>query len=182
MKRKCCSSSVIENQYLIKIIPERTSIFSNSGTSSKNWSYCSSVQNPITFSTPARLYQLRSNKTISPPAGKCVIYLWKYHCVLSRSLGAGRATVLQTRGFKRCMIRLIAPPLPAESRPSNMTSTLSFFSTTQSCNLTSSPCSLKSSLKYFWRAAFFSSLSGSPLRRSSSISSSSSSSKLSNIS
>ena len=33
---------------------------------------CSSgVQKPMTYSTPARLYQLRSKITISPPAGKC---------------------------------------------------------------------------------------------------------------
>ena len=51
-------------------MPERTSIFSNSGTIRKNSSYSSSVQKPITRSTPARLYQLRSNSTISPPAGR----------------------------------------------------------------------------------------------------------------
>ncbi len=72
MKRKCCSSSVIENQYLMRMMPERTSIFSNSGTVRKNSSHSSSVQKPITRSTPARLYQLRSNRTISPPAGRWV--------------------------------------------------------------------------------------------------------------
>ena len=35
-KRKCCSSSVIENQYLIRMMPERTSMRSNSGTERKN--------------------------------------------------------------------------------------------------------------------------------------------------
>ena len=70
-KRKCCSSSEIENQYLMSRMPERTSIFSNSGTLRKNSSYSSSVQKPITFSTPARLYQLRSKSTISPAAGRC---------------------------------------------------------------------------------------------------------------
>ena len=35
-KRNCCSSSVIENQYLISRVPEPTIIFSNSGTSLKN--------------------------------------------------------------------------------------------------------------------------------------------------
>jgi hypothetical protein len=52
-------------------MPLRTSIFSNSGTERKNSSYSSSVQKFITRSTPARLYQLRSNSTISPPAGRC---------------------------------------------------------------------------------------------------------------
>jgi len=54
------------NQYLISTMPERTSMRSNSGTDRKNSSTSSSVQNPITRSTPARLYQLRSNSTISP--------------------------------------------------------------------------------------------------------------------
>src|SRR6476660_8993213 len=99
-KRNCCSSSVIENQYLIRMVPERTNILSNSGTERKNSSTSSSVQKPMTRSTPARLYQLRSNRTISPPAGKCGTYLWKYHCVRSRSLGAaGSATTRQTRGL-----------------------------------------------------------------------------------
>ena len=51
------------------MIPERTSIFSRWGTVTKNSSTCPIVQEPITRSTPARLYQLRSNRTISPPAG-----------------------------------------------------------------------------------------------------------------
>ena len=70
-KRISCSWSDSENQYLMSWIPERMIIFSNSGTSRKNASYCSSVQKPITFSTPARLYQLRSKSTISPAAGRC---------------------------------------------------------------------------------------------------------------
>ena len=49
---------------------ERTSILSNSGTERKNSSTSSSVQNPMTRSTPARLYQLRSNRTTSPAAGR----------------------------------------------------------------------------------------------------------------
>ena len=67
----CCSSSVMENQYLISLMPERCSIDSNDGTERKNSSYSSSVQKPMTRSTPARLYQLRSNSTISPAAGRC---------------------------------------------------------------------------------------------------------------
>src|SRR4029079_9204112 len=67
-KRTSCSLSLTENQYLIRMIPERTSIRSNSGTERRNSLYSSSLQKPITRSTPARLYQLRSNNTISPPA------------------------------------------------------------------------------------------------------------------
>src|ERR1035441_1985001 len=49
-KRNSCSSSGMENQYLTSWMPERTSIFSNSGTVRKNSSYSASVQNPITRS------------------------------------------------------------------------------------------------------------------------------------
>lgn len=70
-KRRSCSSSLTENQYLITTMPERTSIFSNSGHDRRNSSCSSGVQNPMTRSTPARLYQLRSKRTISPAAGSC---------------------------------------------------------------------------------------------------------------
>ena len=70
LKRKACSSSVIENQYFSTMIPERVSMRSNSGTERKNSSTSCGVQKPITRSTPARLYQERSNSTISPPAGR----------------------------------------------------------------------------------------------------------------
>ena len=50
---------------------ERTSMRSNSGASRMNSQYSTSVQKPITRSTPARLYQERSNMTISPAAGRC---------------------------------------------------------------------------------------------------------------
>src|SRR5690349_25173472 len=78
-KRSSCSLSLTENQYLTRIVPERISIRSNSGTERRNSRYSSSVQKPITRSTLARLYQLRSNNTISPPAGSCATYRWKYH-------------------------------------------------------------------------------------------------------
>ena len=62
----------LENQYLMRMMPEPISIFFEvEGTVRKNSSTSSAEQNPITFSTPARLYQLRSNSTISPPAGRC---------------------------------------------------------------------------------------------------------------
>src|ERR1035437_4290381 len=52
------------------MMPARTSIRSNSGQLCRNSRYSALVQNPITRSTPARLYQLRSNRTISPAAGQ----------------------------------------------------------------------------------------------------------------
>ena len=62
-------------------------------------------------------------KTISPAAGRCSIYRWKYHWLRSRSVGAGSATILASRGFNRSVNRLIAEPLPAASRPSKITTT-----------------------------------------------------------
>ena len=46
----------------MRMIPERTSIRSNSGQERRNSRYSSSVQKPMTRSTPARLYQLRSKQ------------------------------------------------------------------------------------------------------------------------
>ena len=44
--------------------------FSAAGQCSRNRRCCSAVQKPMTYSTPARFYQLRSKITISPAAGK----------------------------------------------------------------------------------------------------------------
>ena len=69
--RRVCSSGLTSSQYLSRMIPESTIAFSTAGTCSRNRSVCSGVQKPITRSTPARLYQLRSKITTSPAAGKC---------------------------------------------------------------------------------------------------------------
>lgn len=69
--RRSCSVSLTENQYLRSSMPASMSIRSKVGHWCRNCQYSSSVQKPITFSTPARLYQLRSNRTISPLAGSC---------------------------------------------------------------------------------------------------------------
>ena len=69
-KRRSCSPSLTENQYLSRMIPERTSIRSNSGHARSHSACCSGVQNPSTRSTPPRLYQERSRITISPAAGR----------------------------------------------------------------------------------------------------------------
>ncbi len=45
-KRRSCSSSLTENQYLSKIMPERISIRSNWGQEARNSRYCSSLQKP----------------------------------------------------------------------------------------------------------------------------------------
>ena len=70
------------------------------------------------------------------------MYIWLF----SRSVGAVSATTLNTRGLTRSVIALIVPPLPAPSRPSNTTQTLSPLCLTHSCSVTSSPCSRSSSL------------------------------------
>ena len=90
---------------------------------------------------PARLYQLRSNSTISPAAGSSATYRWKYHWEVWRSVGFGSATCLVIRGFVCSVIRLIVPPLPAASRPSKITTTRAPVSATHCSIFTSSSCS-----------------------------------------
>ena len=63
-----------------------------------------------------------------------------YICDFSRSVGAGSATTRNTRGLTRSVIRLIVPPFPAVSRPSNTTQILAPEALTHSCMATSSPC------------------------------------------
>ena len=112
------------------------------------------MQNPITRSTPARLYQLRSKITTSPAAGKRWTYRWTYICDFSRSVGVGRAITRNTRGLTRSVIRLIVPPFPAVSRPSNTTQTLAPESFTHSCMATSSPCRTRIWRSYSLRFIF----------------------------
>jgi len=65
------------------------------------------------------------------------MYIWDF----SRSVGALRATTRNTRGLTRSVMRLITPPLPAVSRPSNTTTILAPVAFTHSCRETSSTCS-----------------------------------------
>jgi LSD1 subclass zinc finger protein len=69
-KRVRCSFCDTENHSLTRWIPLRTSIRSSSGADRRNSMYWRGSAKPITRSTPARLYQLRSNITISPAAGR----------------------------------------------------------------------------------------------------------------
>ncbi len=68
--RRVCSSMLTSSQYLIRMMPDRIISFSNAGTPLRNCSTSSLGVKPITRSTPARLYQLRSQITISPAAGR----------------------------------------------------------------------------------------------------------------
>src|SRR5712691_10214468 len=113
----------------------------------------------MTRSTPARLYQLRSKRTSWPAAGRCSMYRWKYHCDCSRSVGWGSAAIRAMRGLRYSVTRLIVLPLPAASRPSNITTTRQPSLRTHSCSFTSSACSRKSSFSYL----FLASLAGCPV-------------------
>jgi hypothetical protein len=69
-RRVCCSGQT-SSQYLSRMMPESIIAFSTSGIIFRNRAVCSGVQKPITRSTPARLYQLRSKMITSPAAGRC---------------------------------------------------------------------------------------------------------------
>ena len=77
-------------------------------------------------------------------------YIWDF----SRSVGVGRATTRNTRGLTRSVIRLIVPPFPAVSRPSNTMQILAPDSFTHSCIATSSPCSTRICRSYSLRFSF----------------------------
>ena len=153
-RRRVCSSALTSSQYFSSRIPSSAMAFSTPGVSSRNRSVSAGVQKPITRSTPARLYQLRSKITTSPAAGKCGRYRWMYICDFSRSVGAGRATTRNTRGLTRSVIRLIVPPFPAVSRPSNTMQIFAPDALTHSCMATSSPCSSFISRSYSFRFIF----------------------------
>ena len=53
-----------------------------------------------------------------------------------------------SRGLRYSVTRLIAPPLPAASRPSKITTILAPSARTHSCIFTSSPCRRNSSASY----------------------------------
>ncbi|SHX13930.1 Uncharacterised protein [Mycobacteroides abscessus subsp. abscessus] len=144
-----CSAADTENHSLVRLIPSLTSICSKSGAWWINSECCSSLQNPITRSTPARLYQDRSKNTISPAAGRCGTYRWKYHWVRSRSVGFSSATTRAPRGFRCSMKRLMVPPLPAASRPSKRMTCRAPVRLLQFCSLSSSICSSRFSSSYW---------------------------------
>ena len=138
--RRSCSSSDTENQYLRSMIPSSTRRRSKIGAWWRKRRYSSDVANPITRSTPARLYHERSKMTISPFVGNFSTYRWKYHCPCSREFGAGRASMRHVLGLRYWVIRLMAEPLPAASRPSMMMTKRAPVETTHCCISTSSAC------------------------------------------
>jgi hypothetical protein len=136
--RRSCSVLDTENQNLISVMPSLASMRSNSGASRRNSVHSSGWQKPMTRSTPARLYQDRSNITISPAAGRCAMYRCRYHSVRSFSVGFSSATTRAPRGLRFSANRLIVPPLPAASRPSKTIMMRSPASLVHRCSLSSS--------------------------------------------
>ena len=78
--------------------------------------------------------------TISPAVGNFSTYRWKYHWPASRDVGAGNASMRHVRGLRYWVMRLMAEPLPAASRPSMITTRRAPVSTTHCCISTSSAC------------------------------------------
>ncbi|MNE57866.1 hypothetical protein D3C80_1528560 [compost metagenome] len=68
--RRSCSSGVTSSQYFNNMMPESTMACSTMGAPARNLSLASWLQKPMTRSTPALLYQLRSKMMISPAAGR----------------------------------------------------------------------------------------------------------------
>ena len=95
-------------------------------------------------------------RTISPEAGMCTAYRWKYHWVDSRSVGFSSATTRAPRGLRCSVNRLIAPPLPAASRPSKTTTTFRPDALTCFCSLSSSICSSRLVVSYSRTRSFLS--------------------------
>mgnify|MGYP007089478049 CR=1 FL=1 len=128
--------------------PSSINISSSCVTCLINRLYWSLLQNPITGSTTARLYQLLSKKTISPGLGSTWMYLLKYHCPFSTSVGFVRATTRDDLGFKCSLNRFIAPPLPAASLPSKIIATRILLRATHFWRFTNSDCSSCNSASY----------------------------------
>src|SRR5882762_5962824 len=80
LKRFSCSSWPTSSQILMSRVPFSMRNFSTIGQSSRKRLCCLGEQKPMTYSTPARLYQLRSKITISPPADreKGEMYMQRY--------------------------------------------------------------------------------------------------------
>lgn len=53
LNRRSCSSSLTENQHLISLIPDRTSISSNSGQARRNSLYCNRCERSTLAARPA---------------------------------------------------------------------------------------------------------------------------------
>ena len=95
------------------------SVRSKSTISSYARLHCSSVANPSTRSTSTRPYHDRSNTDMPPQPGmdgqKRQRKWWRF----SSKVGAANCVTRTWRGSSGATSRLIAPPLPDASQPSN---------------------------------------------------------------
>ena len=76
--RLVCSSGLTSSQYFSRMIPALDDdLLELRDHLQKAFGLLLGAE-PITRSTPARLYQLRSKIIISPAAGRCGMYRWAY--------------------------------------------------------------------------------------------------------
>ena len=138
-KRSSCSSSLTENQYFRRTIPERMSMRSNSGQDLMNSTYFLLGAKPHDALdagpvVPASVEQddLASGRQVRRIALKVPLRLLP----LSRRAERHDPASAWVQGLR--VIRLMTPPFPAASRPSNRTTTLRPFSLTYPCSFPSS--------------------------------------------
>ena len=124
-KRRCCSVSLTENQYLCSRMPSSTSMRSKIGHWRRNRRYSSGVQKPITRSTPHGCTSCgRTGRSRRQPGGARRTAGSTTASAAARWARAARRSV-RCRGLRYSVTRLIVEPLPAASRPSKTTTTRS---------------------------------------------------------
>ena len=148
-KRRSCSSSLTLNQYLMRMMSDRMqhALELRAGAEELLHLLLGAEAHARARRRPGCTSCGRRGPSRRPPAG-ARRSAGSTTAVFSRSVGVGSATTRTTRGFSSSVMRLMAPPLPAASRPSKMTATLRPWLRTHSCSLTSSRWSLASSRSY----------------------------------
>ena len=111
---------------------------STSGVICRNLCTCWSVQKPITRSTPARLYQLRSKITTSPAAGKCAYVTLEIHLAFLALRGRGQCHHAKYTRTHAVGDRLDGPAFPGAISSFKNHAHPEAFLTTQCCSFTSS--------------------------------------------
>src|SRR4051812_39885491 len=110
-------------QNLIRIVPSAASERSKPTISSWPRRHSSSDAYPSTRSTSTRPYQERSNTATPPQPGSLGKKRQRKWCRFSSEFGAEKAATLTCRWSSCATSRLIAPPFPDASQPSNSIST-----------------------------------------------------------
>src|SRR3954447_8916299 len=122
-KRLSCSCGETCSQNLMMIMPSSASMRSNSLISPYARDHCSSVAKPSTRSTSTRPYHDRSSTAIPPQPGSTGKKRHRKWWRFSSWVGAANDATRTWRGSSGATRRLIAPPLPEASQPSNSTHT-----------------------------------------------------------